>query len=551
MIPVTLVKIDGYNGFLGTFDNENWWKSSPLPGGIDIVTDNVWIYGQYHVCSATMSDGTYSIYQSSDNGYSWKEVLNIAERINGIFKPTYGVALAATSSGWYRSVDSGSTWTKVTTTAPDCFCCKALTPNILIALSKNDIWRSANCGLSWTSTKTSTESIIYPAVAGTQYDCLVGIGKAMWYSDDGGLTWLDITATMSAQIPGYVNPNPWPSTSTYVAITDIELTSIRTGGYYYYNQDGSRTWYDNQPAFIIQILLPNGYLYHYYSERTPPWFYMFRHFGKFYAKSSINNSLITSEVLQAGSTDLDQVTIFVGTSKYDLPMIKISRDAGVTWTEIDTSNAVIYTGPDMSQISAGPNLFTNDIYFSARWGHVSICHNGFTTYDTYYERNISLDVDFLTVLSIPSYVTYQTDLYSKLAEKSEYDIDILNQTQHDINAIFDMINKGYITKELIVSEMLQKAITIPEYAYVALAGRNTIGYTFDITPSKSFVHEYYPRCYLLDNEPKNYSMEFKLIDNHTDEIMNSIERYTPQAPDIRYPSIPYNVWDSRKEGVTL
>jgi hypothetical protein len=543
MIPVNLVKIDGYNGFLGTFDNENWWKTKPLPGNIDIVTDAVWIYGQYHICSANMSDGTFSIYRSNDNGYTWVQVLNTTERINGIFKPDYGIALAATSDGWWRSINSGKTWTKVTSTAPNCFCCKELTKDVLIALSQNNIWRSTNGGQSWVSTKTSAENIVYSAVAGTYYDCLVGIGKTMWYSDDGGQTWLDITNFMAVG---------WPTSSEYVTITDIELTSI-TGSYTNY----ANQLYINLPTWVIQVELTNGYLMHYYSMRTPAYTatehilpHMIKHEAKFLAKKSINNSLVSTESLHTGTSDIDRVVIFVGTNKYNLPMIKMSEDAGKTWSEIDTSSATIYNGPDMTQISSS-NMFTDDIYFSAKWIHTDFCHNAFVTYDTWFERNQSLDTDLLIKLSIPCDKTYLFDICNKIRIDTHYGTDILNKTANIVQTIFDILNKKDITRNYITSGAFQVTYDIYIQPDVILAARLTCDYTPDIAILKTVLKEYFPRCYISDSEPKTYGMGLNIIDNHTEEVMNLIERYTPQAPDIRYPNIPYNVWDSRKEGVTL
>ncbi len=544
MIPVNLVKIDGYNGFLGTFDNENWWKTTPLPGNIDMVTDAVWIYGQYHLCSANMSNGTYSIYRSNDNGYTWAQVLNTAERINGIFKPDYGIALAATSGGWYRSTNSGKDWTKVTSSAPNCFCCKSLTKDVLIALSQNNVWRSTDGGLSWTSTKTSSENIVYPAIAGTYYDCLLGIGKKMWYSDNGGSTWLDISTYMSVG---------WPTSSEYVAITDIELTSI-TGSYVNY----AGQLYQNLPTWVIQVELITGYLMHYYSLRTPGYTahenllpHMIKHEAKFLATKSINNSLVSTESLHTGTSDIDRVTIFVGTNKYNLPMIKISEDSGKTWTEIDTSGATIYNGPDMSQISSGSNMFTDDIYFSASWIHTDYCHNGFVTYDTYFERNQSLDIDLLIKSSVAYTKTYQMDTCNKKMQPIVYTPDILNKKANYVVLPLDILNKKTLNKSFIVGRFLSKEFTQNYDVNCALAARNIVQYSPDVDVLKTVLLEYYPKCYVIDNEPKNYAMDIHIIDNHTDEIMTSIQRYTPQAPDIRYPYKPYKVWNSRNEGVTL
>ena len=216
MIPVTLSKLDNYPGFVGSFDLVNWWKSQPLPGDVDIVNDVVWIYGQYHVCSAKMIDGTYTIFQTRDNGYTWYAVLNTAEQINTIIRPDYGVGLAATSDGWWKSNDSGTTWTKISTSAPGCFCVKELNNEVLVALSRRNVWRSSDQGVTWTSIKTTTTDIIYPAIDGTTFDLLFGFGGTMYYTDNIGNSWTDISGRMKAAFPS--------GTGAIGTITDIEYS---------------------------------------------------------------------------------------------------------------------------------------------------------------------------------------------------------------------------------------------------------------------------------------------------------------------------------------
>ena len=100
MIPTTISRLENYSGFLISVDNINWYKSQPLPGSVETLTDALWIYGQYHVCSARMDDGNYKIFQSRDNGYTWQIVLTTAETINCLVRIDYGRAIAATSDGW-------------------------------------------------------------------------------------------------------------------------------------------------------------------------------------------------------------------------------------------------------------------------------------------------------------------------------------------------------------------------------------------------------------------------------------------------------------------
>jgi hypothetical protein len=53
-----------------------------------------------------------------------------------------------------------------------------------------------------------------------------------------------------------------------------------------------------------------------------------------------------------------------------------------------------------------------------------------------------------------------------------------------------------------------------------------------------------------DTAQKSCEFGIKLVDDHVEEIMTSINRYTPQAPDVRYPRTPYVPFDSRNQEVT-
>ena len=56
--------------------------------------------------------------------------------------------------------------------------------------------------------------------------------------------------------------------------------------------------------------------------------------------------------------------------------------------------------------------------------------------------------------------------------------------------------------------------------------------------------------YQKDTEQKYCEFVMRLVSDHVDEIMTSINRYTVQAPDIRYPRTPYVPFDSRNQEVT-
>jgi len=83
------------------------------------------------------------------------------------------------------------------------------------------------------------------------------------------------------------------------------------------------------------------------------------------------------------------------------------------------------------------------------------------------------------------------------------------------------------------------------------AARKISELDIDSLVQKTCFPEMYPRMYLIGPNEKSYGMETKIVDNYIDEIMNSVERYTIQLPDIHYPDIPYKPVDFRTDGVTL
>ena len=83
------------------------------------------------------------------------------------------------------------------------------------------------------------------------------------------------------------------------------------------------------------------------------------------------------------------------------------------------------------------------------------------------------------------------------------------------------------------------------------AVRLTIPLAVDALVQKPCLVEYYPRAYINGPSLKTCEMGIKLINDHVDKIICSIEKYTPQAPDIRYLDLPYKPYDSRTDEVTL
>lgn len=419
MRPLTFVQLENQTKFLCSFDLTNWWITDPLPGAIAEIIDYAWVYGEYHICACRKTNGTYSIFQTyheinDPDGILWREVLNTAERIYCVFVPDLGQAFISTSGGWWRSNNSGTSWTKVTASAPRCFCAKELTNNIYIAISSTNVYKSTDGGSHWVSVKTFSTTLSYPALDGTHNDLLLGVGKQLYYSDDAGDTWIDITAGMK---------DGWPDPSTYTAITDIELTTV--SGYY----KGTGTGTSNLPTFIIQILLPSGYYRHYYSIRTPAnetdniplSEYMFKHTAKFDGYSNIKNSLTADEYNVSGTATNAATVLFSGIDASNRkPLFKKSPDGGLTWTTINVTTLNVFTGPDC--LVGTTNPFTEDIYFSASWSHNAICHNYWKVYDEYAIKHQSYDVDAYIQEYVDESVSYSADGWIQGWDAASYKI---------------------------------------------------------------------------------------------------------------------------------
>lgn len=500
MIPMALVQMENYPGFLCSYDNVNWWKTAALPNTINKIIDVEWIYGEHHIFSCSNLDGTYSIYQSyhavNDNvaDLRWRETLNTAERIRCMVRPDYGRALIGTSGGWWRSENSGKDFTKVSTDAPNCFCVKELTNDLLVAISKNDVWRSANCGTSWTSRLNTSININYPAIDGTYYDILVGIGNSLYYSGDGALNFSDITTNIQGFDKGY-------------PITDIELSS---------NFGGEVTFYGNDvPTFVVQCLLPNGKLRHYYFLRTPthPSIF-FIATAKFDGFSNLSNSLTSEEIQMTGTNEIQSVIMFSGSNDTG-PILIESYDSGRNWSTINVQNANIYDSSELDHVIEVGGPFTNDAYFSAGWTHFPECHNWWHIYDTHIKKGQSYDIG-ATMLD------YDDKIKTYDAEGYVQGLDIVNHNM--------------------AGRIIELPIKTYDYDGIIEKGK-TKSYDSDVFIQGPAYERYYCRAYIQDIESTSYEIGGRISLDEFPRI------YGPQALDLRFPAFSEEGWpyDSRNE----
>jgi len=208
MQPVILTLLPNRLQFVGTFDTGNykdWWLSSPLPGAIDHIISNCWVGGSIHTAVCYMKNGSYSIYQSTNYGRDWSEVLNIPEQIHQIEQIDFGWILASTAAGWLESTDSATTFHVISTQAPGCKTVVNIGEDIFLAHDGNKIWKSIDKGRNWSQVldchnivwqnfhggqrTTTWTGDVYPALAGVYNRILAGCGPYLLISENQGSTW--------------------------------------------------------------------------------------------------------------------------------------------------------------------------------------------------------------------------------------------------------------------------------------------------------------------------------------------------------------------------
>jgi hypothetical protein len=214
MIPTTIICIDNANYIIGSFDisdTSDWWKSHPFPdyNGKQVVDikSSIMSYADTHVAIVEMSDGSYSIYHSNDNGFNWVCRLNLAGKIYQTKMVDYGWIVLSSDNGWYKSTSCGRRWTKITTTGDypkDCTLVK-VGFDIFVAHDGDYIWRSTDYAETWIKVytihdtkmpdddagwpKLDAKVLCYPAIDGTYAKMYASCGGFLLESVDGGEHW--------------------------------------------------------------------------------------------------------------------------------------------------------------------------------------------------------------------------------------------------------------------------------------------------------------------------------------------------------------------------
>lgn len=561
MRPVVLSVVDGKNFLLGSFDTTNfqaWWKSEPFPGAVDIIQSPIHVYGQYHVCIVKMTNGTYSIYRTKNMGKSWVQVYNTSSIIYTLTAIDYGWIVGSTSTGWIESkLDSGFTWSVISSFAPRCKTVINISDDILFAHDGSKIWRSTDYAKTWSVVlnKASWYSqplhpdwsgytfawsgYASPALAGVNQTLFVGFGPYLVISEDLGATWTTHPSGWNNSVfnsPNWGNISLCPQTGNH-----IEQLILTEGV-------GQTT---ANSAIMMRNRIGNT-IYYMYSGPTAQysasWIWQ-----NIFSNNSTSGTISAYDVLQAGSPLHDILAVITTYDSNNNPVIMKSLDGGLNWTYSNVSNVTVYEGDPAQEIISGigQQTFDEEYWTTYTWMGMT-CHNAGRYIEELNKtvRGISFDVDFLNAFQkTKSYpedlllmkVKYKTCPYDVLNKKANIETFTSDSLLLKYDIDYTYLAGGYTKKEFL--ETITSDITIAERTLLPLLQ--------DATVQKTCDEILFTRAYINGQLEKTYEMGIKIVDNHVDEIMNSIEKFSPQFPDVKYPDIGYVPFDSRTQKVSL
>lgn len=572
MRPVALSIVEGRNFILGTFDTSGfrtWWKSLPFPGDVESIEDTTHVYGQYHVCIVKLGDGTNSIYRTHDSGKTWVEVYNTTDTIYSITRIDYGHVIASTSTGWLEStLDSGLTWTKISSFAPSCKTVINISDDVLFAHDGSKIWRSYDIGHSWsrvlqksfwisvgyhdeTLTQNFTwNSYAHPALAGAGNSVYAGFGPYLNISHDLGEHWFthlqgwdEFFATYKGGWGGSNLFSPFYNTR----ILQLEMTD--TSGI---NPDDHVLMARVVDLDTNQVLYAySGKKYHFEDDPEKGTGYSWQTRFTLPFADDKHGILCSYDVLQPGSSEYDKLVMVCSYDASNNAVVMYSKNSGWTWSTLNYNNVSVYEGDPSQEIisNIGQYVFDEEYWTTATWMGEPCHNNGRWVYEHNKTiRGLSWDLDLLAIFQKNK--AYGM-IYSTLSEKDkEYTIDMLSEKLHDVSINPDILLKKSSIKNMIVGGYLQKYFDKSFNVGGILANRRTKELPSDILTQKANETFFNIRMNQKDTAEKSCDFVMKLVDDHVDEIMTSINRYTLQAPDIRYPSVPYVPFDSRNQEVT-
>ena len=569
MRPVALSIVEGRNFILGSFDTTNfqtWWKSLPFPGDVESIEDTTHVYGQYHVCIVKMKNGTYSIYRTHDSGKTWTSVYNTPDIIYSITQIDYGHVIASTSTGWLEStLDSGLTWSKISSFAPGCKTVINISNDVLFGHDGSKIWRSYDIGHSWsrvlqksswtsvgyhdeTLTKNFTwNSYAHPALTGAGHAVYAGFGPYLNISEDLGEHWFTHLQGWDQHFATY--EGGWGGSNLFSPFYNTRILQLEM-------TDTSGTNPDHYAIMARVLDLDTNQVLYAYSGKK----YHFEDKGTGYSwktrftlpfADDKHGILCSYDVLQPGSSEYDKLVMVCSYDASNNAVVMYSTNAGWKWTTLNYNNVSVYEGDPSQEIisNIGQYVFDEEYWTKSTWTGPP-CHNGGKWIIEYNKtvRGLSWDMDILAIFQKNKAYSM---IYSTLNEKDkEYTVDMLSKKLHTKILNPDILLKKTTIRSMIASGYLKKYFDKSNSIDTILANRQIKDLTSDILVQKANEAIFNVRMNQKDTAEKSCDFVMKLVDDHVDEIMTSINRYTLQAPDIRYPSVPYVPFDSRNQEVT-
>ncbi|MFA5434133.1 MAG: hypothetical protein WC319_14915 [Candidatus Paceibacterota bacterium] len=558
MRPVILSIVENRNFILGSFDIPNlqiWWKSLPFAGGVEKIEDITHVYGQYHVCIVKMLDGTYSIYRTHDSGKTWVQVYNTPDTIYSITKIDYGWVIASTSTGWLESVlDSGLTWEKISSFAPGCKTVINVSDNVLFAHDCNYIWRSYDQAKSWSKVLDVHD---FDAAMGGQYNwsrkwtgycppaldgfdgrIVIGCGPYLLYSD------MPISSDMT---PGdwYIASSSWClgelpfiSKLSDTKILQVAITDIR-----------SRNPEDATLMIRLHDIKNNKVLYITSTNNGTSSFNL--QFELPY-KGDNTGTILSYQVNKIGTAQKDSFAAVNFFDSENNSILKYSTNGGTVWNSIVTKDVIVYEGNPEQEIPSeiGQYVFEENYLGPKAWV-TPICQNEGHWVSKYNRivQGVSWDIDFITKYTALKDYSSLCGIVNIL--NNNYDFDMINKKPTNKEYTMYMLKNSTNNKNLIVSGYIKTTFEkLLNNIDVINAAKINKSIDFNILSLKRIDSVFNMRMNQKDAVEKSCGFVIKLVDDHVDEIMTSINRYTLQAPDIRYPSIPYVPFDSRDQEVT-
>jgi hypothetical protein len=576
-IPVILVTLPSQNYFLGTFDTislQTWWKSEPLPAEVAEITKGMQIYAEIQLATARLKDGTWAVFQSKNYGRSWWIVWNKPEEIYDIVKINYGWALLNAAGGFYETVDAGSNWTKISSLPAGQRCAIANIGNgdMLICTDGRYIWKSTDIAHTWRKVCDQNtiwhgplptwKSIVYysgptfPCVAGACGMVLVSHGPFVTVSTNNGDSWrsLQFWDYWSYEYPGLE------------ALIDLRLDrTLKTGQAEFIIKqiliasiDGPMPFdctymirYDElkplpgETLLFSRVFKSQNYSRYVSEDWKFSWKYLF---CQYLSPSDNSQQLNAYDMPITGTTYNDRVVISAQMADdgngNQVPHIRISRDGGVTWVDIDVTKARIGELP--TQMIGGP--FLDDSFIKNTWMTSSCGNEGWwVTTEGYVRRNLTYDMNF--GLLRPIYKNYQMNAAVSKRQIKAQDFDTIISKGKTSTYQADAFAQGRPISIYRIGSRFIAFPLVPQEFDAIISEHKTSTYQTDQLAEKRIYKSNRMNVLVLSQLENAYQMGAFLVKTDINQRLSDIERIIPQFWDVYFPDLPYSPYDSREEEI--